>query len=144
MNSIETCDKLKIIINEKIKTIEFTLNDKNMDLSLMNEGLNCIIDTKKNLMNSYIFAYFMQDNNEKQLYEHLQGILEYNIEKLHNSLNNLLEMIDIDVNKFQILFEENGISIINLISVVNKFRKAFIEEIENKYISYLDNDLLRI
>ena len=53
-------------------------------------------------------------------------------------------MIDIDVNKFQILFEENGISIINLISVVNKFRKAFIEEIENKYISYLDNDLLRI
>ncbi len=115
-----------------------------MDLSLMNEALNCIIDSKKNLMNSYIFAYFMQDNNEKQLYEHLQGILEYNIEKLHNSLNNLLEMIDIDVNKFQILFEENGISIINLISVVNKFRKAFIEEIENKYISYLDNDLLRI
>ena len=142
MNSIETCDKLKIIINEKI--IEFSLSDKKMDLSLMNEALNCIIDSKKNLMNSYIFAYFMQDNNEKQLYEHLQGILEYNIEKLHNSLNNLLEMIDIDVNKFQILFEENGISIINLISVVNKFRKAFIEEIENKYISYLDNDLLRI
>ena len=142
MNSIETCDNLKIIINEKI--IEFSLSDKKMDLSLMNEALNCIIDSKKNLMNSYIFAYFMQDNNEKQLYEHLQGILEYNIEKLHNSLNNLLEMIDIDVNKFQILFEENGISIINLISVVNKFRKAFIEEIENKYISYLDNDLLRI
>ena len=144
INSIETCDNLKIIINEKIKIIEFTLSDKKMDLSLMNEALNCIIDSKKNLMNSYIFAYFMQDNNEKQLYEHSQGILESNTEKLHISLNNLLEMIDIDVNKFQILFEENGISIINLISVVNKFRKAFIEEIENKYISYLDNNLLSI
>lgn len=86
----------------------------------------------------------MQDNNEKQLYEHLQGILEFNIEKLHDSLNDLLEMIDIDVNEFRILFEENGVSIINLISVVNKFRKAFIEEIENKYISYLDNNLLSI
>jgi len=110
----------------------------------MNEVLNCIIDTKKNLMNSYIFAYFMEDNNEKQLYEHLQGILEYNTEKLNISLNNLLEMIDIDLNKFQILFENNEFSIINLILVINKFRKAFIEEIENIYISYLDNNLLSI
>ena len=51
-------------------------------------------------------------------------------------------MIDANINEFQILFDKNKNSITNLILVVNKFRKAFIEEIENKYISYLDNNLL--
>ena len=118
-NSIDIC---KIKLKKKDEFLE--------NIQLIGDALEAVINSKKLLKNSYIFGYFMKDTQLKKLFEYNQGILEYSTE-------NLLSLI------FNGLDNQNCQTKINtLICAVNKFRKVFMIEIENKYISDLDYKLI--
>ena len=141
--SIETCNILKFNLHEKINLIIAIHNLVISDVDFINEAIDCVINSKRYLKNSYIFGYYMKDGQQKKLFENSQEILESNIENLHNilideQLNNIIESDEFDNN----LFNKYKKTIKTLIDVINKYMKLFIEEIENNYISELDYDII--
>ena len=144
-SSIEMCkNDLKKNLVEKTNLLLAIHNINNKDLQFINDALECIKNSKKILKNSYIFGYYMKDTEQKKLFKDSQGNLEYNTENLHKLLIDEHLNLIIESNSFdsKVLFTNYKISIINLIDSINKNRNTFVEEIENKYISDLDNELV--
>lgn len=56
------------------------------DLDFMEHALDVIIRGRAVLKWSYIHGYWLRDQQEQGLFQHLQGVLEGNLEMLHNSL----------------------------------------------------------
>ena len=141
--SIETCNILKFNLHEKINLLMAIHNLIISDVDFINDAIDCVINSKRYLKNSYIFGYYMKDGQQKKLFENSQEILESNTENLHNilideQLNNIIETDEFDNN----LFNKYKKTIKTLIDVINKYMKLFIEEIENNYISELDYDII--
>ena len=93
----------------------------------------------------FLYIWLLQKNTEqKKLFEDSQGKLEYNTENLHKFLidGQLTLIIRSESFDYRVLFTNYKISVINLIDTVNKYRNSFVEEIENKYISNIDNELI--
>ena len=142
-NSIEACNTLKFSLNEKINLLMAIHNVSISELDFIYDAIECAINSKRNLKNSYIFGYYMKDTNQKKLFENSQGILESYIENLYKllideQLNNFIESDKFD----NYLFNNYKTSMKSLIDIINKYRKSFIEEIENKFISELDCELI--
>ena len=81
-----------------------------------------------------MFGYYMKDTQQKNLFENSLGILEYYTESLYKLLS--------DEKLNNIIESDSKGSVNSLNNIINRFRKSFIEEIENKYISDLDNELI--
>jgi hypothetical protein len=56
------------------------------DLDFMPRALDTIIRGRAVLKWSYIHGFWMKAEDEQRLFQHLQGVLEGNLEMLHNSL----------------------------------------------------------
>ena len=144
-SSIEICNNtIKNNLIEKINLLTSLHNLDYNDVQFINDALECVINSKRILKNSYMFGYYMKDTEQKKLFENSQGKLEYNTEDLHKLLidGKLDLIIRTDTFDYKVLFTNYKISVINLIDTVNKYRNTFVEEIENKYISYIDNELI--
>ena len=145
-SSIEICETtFKETLNEKINLLMVMQNLQLLETKFISEALDTIIEAKRTLKNTYIFGYYMKDTRNKELFEHSQGILEFNTENLHKllideTLNILIEANERDF--FTSNFQTFKDSVNKKKDAINKYRKSLIEEIENKYICDLDNKII--
>ena len=142
---IEECNtKLRNNLNDKINILTAIYKLPISKLTFIIDALETLIKAQKNLKYSYIFAYFMKDTERKDLFEYSQGILEYNTENLYQIFvyGKLNTIIELDPENFKILFSEFKKSVITFTNIIEKFRKEFIDDIENKFVSDLNNELL--
>ena len=138
----------KVVRNElkkKIENFKVLYNLPDLESQFIFDAIETIISGKNLLKNTYIFGYFMKDNEKKNFFEHEQGILQYWTEELHRLL--------IDDHIRQIISQENfsnfsknlnnyKSSINNIIQSIQKYSKGLLEDIENNYISEIDYNFL--
>ena len=86
----------------------------------------------------------MKITEQKKIFEKSQGDLEYKTENLHKLLidEQLNIIIESYSDNFNWLFYKYKDSLKSLIDTITKNRESFIEEIECKYISDLDEKLI--
>ena len=87
----------------------------------------------------------MKDTKNKELFEYSQGILEFNTESLHKLLidENLNLLIEADNRDYFLsMFQTFKDNVNKKRDAIDKYRKALIEEIENKYICDLDSKII--
>ena len=56
------------------------------DLKFLSDALNTVIKGKRCLEYTYIFGFYMKDNNKKPMFEFSQAYLERNADCLHQCL----------------------------------------------------------
>ena len=149
MNNKKACEILdketREDIGEKINILITLKNMPILEMKFVNEAIDTTIKGKKLLKNTYIFGYYMKDNEKKDYFEHEQGILQYWTEELHRHL--------IDEQLSEIIVEDNFISfteklknyknsVNNIIASIEKYSKGLIDDIENNFISEIDYKLL--
>ena len=146
-SSVEVCNTtFRETLNEKITLLNFLQELNSIESKFITDALETIIKAKRTLKNTYIFGYYMRDCNNKKLFEHSQGILEFNAENLHKSLldssiNFYIQTTRDDFLKNFPKFKEN---VCQNITLIEKYRKSLLEEIENKYIDDLDNKIINL
>ena len=88
----------------------------------------------------------MKDGEKKPFFEHEQGILQYYTEELHrhlidDQLNNIIS--EDRYNEFTELFKNYKNSVNNIIGSIQKYSKGLIDDIENNFISEIDDNLMK-
>ena len=134
---------MKKSLEEKVNILIVIYNLNYSSVKFIKESIRTVIKAKRTLKNSYMFGYYMKDTQQKNLFENSLGILEYYTESLYKLLSDekLNNIIESDSKYYELLEDYVG-SVNSLNNIINRFRKSFIEEIENKYISDLDNELI--
>ena len=143
--SIEICNSsLKKELEEKIGILNAIHYLNSEDVNLIRDAVETVIKTKNILKNSYIFGYYMKNNEQKKKFVKSQGNLEYRTENLHKLLidEQLNIIIESYSDNFNWLFYKYKNSLKSLIDTITKNRESFIEEIECNYISDLDENLI--
>ena len=146
-DSVEVCNtKFRDSLKEKVDLLNIMQELPTIETKFIFDALETIIIAKRTLKNSYIFGYYMKDSNNKVLFEHSQGILEYNTENLHkvildSNLNFYIELEKDDFREYFIKFKEN---VNQKIEIINKYRNSFLEEIENKFVGDLDEKIINL
>ena len=143
--AVEVCETtFKKNLEEKIEILTAIHNLEVIETKFIMNALEAIINAKRTLRNTYIFGYYMKDTQLKEVFEHSQGILEFNTESLHKSLidEHLNVLIEAQKDDFLLSFQTFKDMVNKLTDIINKYRKSLIEEIENKYISDLDNYII--
>ena len=140
----ELNNNLRDNLNEKINVLLAIHGWDKVKLEFIIDALETLIKANKFLKYSYIFGYFMKDTDRKDIFENSQGILEYNTENLYQifAYGKLNTIIELDPENFEILFLEYEKSVTTFAKIIEKFKKEFINDIENKFILDLDNELL--
>ena len=149
MNNKKACEILdketREDIGEKINILITLKNMPILEMKFVNEAIDTTIKGKKLLKNTYIFGYYMKDNEKKDYFEHEQGILQYWTEELHRHL--------IDEQLSEVIEEDNYItfteklknyknSVNNIIASIEKYSNGLIDDNENNFISEIDYKLL--
>ena len=143
--AVEIVDKkLREDIAEKINILVTLKNLSIMETQFIIDALETVINGKRLLKNTYIFGYYMKDNDKKDYFEHEQGILQYWTEELHRNLidNKLNEIIKADnFQNFSETLKNYKNTLNNIISSIQKYSKGLIDDIENNFISEIDNKI---
>ena len=143
--AVEIVDKkLREDIGEKLNILVTLKNLSIMETQFIIDALETVINGKRLLKNTYIFGYYMKDNNKKDYFEHEQGILQYWTEELHRNLidNKLNEIIKEDnFQNFSNTLKNFKNTLNNIISSIQKYSKGLIDDIENNFISEIDNKI---
>ena len=149
MNNKKACEILdketREDIGEKINILITLKNMPILEMKFINEAIDTTIKGKKLLKNTYIFGYYMKDNEKKDYFEHEQGILQYWTEELHRYLidDQLSSVIEEDnYISFTEKFKNYKNSLNNIIESIEKYSKGLIDDIENNFISEIDYKLL--
>ena len=132
-------------IGEKINLLVTLKNMPILEMKFVNEAIDTTIKGKTLLKNTYIFGYYMKDNEKKQYFEHEQGILQYWTEELHRYLiDDQLSMVIMEDNyiSFAEKLKNYKNSVNNIIESIGKYSKGLIDDIENNFISEIDYKLL--
>ena len=132
-------------IGEKINLLVTLKNMPILEMKFVNEAIDTTIKGKTLLKNTYIFGYYMKDNEKKQYFEHEQGILQYWTEELHRYLiDDQLSMVIMEDNytNFAEKLKNYKNSVNNIIESIEKYSKGLIDDIENNFISEIDYKLL--
>ena len=143
--AVEIVDKkLREDIGEKLNILVTLKNLSIMETQFIIDALETVINGKRLLKNTYIFGYYMKDNDKKDYFEHEQGILQYWTEELHRNLidNKLNEIIKEDnFQNFSNTLKNFKNTLNNIISSIQKYSKGLIDDIENNFISEIDNKI---
>jgi ariadne-1 len=143
--AVEIVDKkLREDIGEKLNILVTLKNLSIMETQFIIDALETVINGKRLLKNTYIFGYYMKDNDKKDYFEHEQGILQYWTEELHRNLidNKLNEIIKADnFQNFSETLKNYKNTLNNIISSIQKYSKGLIDDIENNFISEIDNKI---
>ena len=146
-NSVEICKtKFRDALNEKVGLLNTIQDLPTIETKFIFDALDTIIIAKRTLKNSYIFGYYMRDSNNKELFEHSQGILEFNTENLHKAIldSNLNFYIELEKDDFLEYFTKFKEGVIQRVEIINKYRTSLLEEIENKFVGDLDNNIINL
>ena len=145
-SAVEVCQTtFRESLEEKINLLMAMQNLQLLETNFIGEALNTIIEAKRTLKNTYIFGYYMKDNEKKQYFEHEQGILQYWTEELHRYLiDDQLSMVIMEDNyiSFAEKLKNYKNSVNNIIESIGKYSKGLIDDIENNFISEIDYKLL--
>ena len=143
-NYINSCITLKKSIEEKKSVLNAIHYINLFDLNFLDIAIETIVNSKKILKMSYIFAYFMKDGINKNLFVNARELLQYNTDSLYNKLsdNQLNNLINKDTLNFTSLINKYKTSIYISIYTINNSIKKFTEDFENKYILDLDDELI--
>ena len=116
------------------------------DLEFFHESAKTILRAKRTLKYTYIFGYYMKDNKKKDLFEFSQGLLQRNVEMLHQNFvaGFINDMISLE-NKieFKIQFDIFKERVLNLKNATDKYRENCLNDIENNYFEDINQDLLK-
>ena len=144
-NAVEICEtKFRDDLKEKIGILNAMQNLQMIDTKFIFDALDAVTSAKRTLKYSYIFGYYMKDTEQKELFEHSQGILEYNTEGLHQAIleSNLDFYIELERDDFKLYFAQYKENISQKTNIILNYRKSLLEEIENKFIDDLDNYII--
>lgn len=116
------------------------------DLVFLRDATESIIASRRVLKNSYIFGYYLLNNQEKDLFEHIQSLLEKNVNRLHELLENetmttIMALRDFDDFNTEFLSFRN--SIIDLYTATNKFVNNLLSSIENGMLHLVDYNRMK-
>ena len=145
-NAVQQCDKkLRKELEIKLSLIVTVKNIPLNDLKFLSDALNTVIKGKRCLEYTYIFGFYMKDNNKKPMFEFSQAYLERNADCLHQCLigdiiNDLLQIEIYD--DFTKQFNDYRNRVLNLVNATNKYQSNLLMEIENNYLMDIDQDLL--
>ena len=143
--AVEIVDKkLREDIGEKLNVLVTLKNLSILETQFIIDALETVINGKRLLKNTYIFGYYMKDNDKKDYFEHEQGILQYWTEELHRNLidNKLSEIIKEDnFQNFSTTLKNFKNTLNNIITSIQKYSKGLIDDIENNFISEIDNKI---
>ena len=148
MNNKRACEmldtKIRNDIGEKINLLVTFKNLPVLETKFITEAISTTIKGKSLLKNTYIFGYYMKDNEKKKYFEHLQGILQYWTEELHrhlidDQLNEIIQEENFD--KFNEKLKNYKNSVNNIMGSILKYSKGLIDEIENNFIGEIDNTI---
>lgn len=112
----------------------------------LDEALKCVVDCHRILKNTYVFDYFMKENNKKLLFKQHQTIYDQQADSLHEKLekDELPSIISIDNKEdFDNAYVKYKNKVVNIMSAIEKYRNSVLECIENELINYLDYSLLK-
>ena len=145
-NAVKECDRrLRADLDEKLGLMVTIKNIPIQDLKFISDGLNTVIKGKRSLEYTYIFGFYMKDDENKSMFEFSQAFLERNADNLHQNLigNYINDLIQIDnYEEFTKNFTEYRNRVMNLLNATNKYHDNLLNEIENKYITSIDENLL--
>ncbi|MCQ2821419.1 MAG: E3 ubiquitin protein ligase [archaeon] len=101
----------------------------------LDDAYNNIINARRFLMSSYVYAYFLKDNTSNtDLFAHSQGILDEQTDALHEILErtfpNLFAIFS--NSEFYIQFKDLKEKIINRMSIITNYQTNLINEFESK------------
>ena len=144
-NSITNFNILKNNLGEKVTLLSAIHNLYIFDLNFINNAIEAVINAYKLIKISYIFAYFMKEGLQKNLFTSTQELLKFHSDCLYNKLNDkyLNNLIEIDSNCFPSVINVLKTSINYMTVTINNCINSFIEDIENEYISELDDKLIK-
>lgn len=133
--------KLKSQIREQSEIFRTIHNIPYEELYFLEDAVDTIIHARRTLKNTYIFGYYMIACKEKSLFEHNQSLLDRDTDILHgmmegDSIPRIIETVGYE--EFTKIFTEFKNNIINLLSVINKYRENLLCEIENKMLEFVD------
>ncbi|MCQ2821348.1 MAG: hypothetical protein MJ252_29150 [archaeon] len=145
VNAVKYADtKLRKILKEKVDVLIEQKHYETKELYFITDGLNAVIEGKSALSKTYIFGYYLQNGPKKQFFEFSQGLLERNAEEL----NRLLEGDEIDkiissteFNEYDPMLNNFRSKIINLINTTLNYKDTLLQEIEDQYLEYIDNEV---
>ena len=144
-NAVKQCEeKLRKDLDEKLSIIVSIKNYPLNDLKFISDALNTVIKGKRSLEYTYIFGFYMKDDNNKSMFEFSQSYLERNADNLHQCLigNSINELIQTDnYEEFTREFSEYRNRVLNLLNATNKYQENLLFEIENKYLMDIDQQL---
>lgn len=111
------------------------------DLVFLREATESIVKSRRLLKYSYVFGFYLSNKKEKDLFEHNQSLLEKNVNKLHellenDTMNNIMALNDFD--DFNHEFKVFRNSIIDLFTATNKFVTNLLTSIENNMLHLVD------
>ena len=93
------------------------------ELEFLQKAAEAMINIRNVLKYSYVYAYYLNEVKEKELFEHVQGKLEENCDRLHQLLEkNLDEFCNpaIDEAKTKIAFQKYKEELSNYYAVTEK------------------------
>ena len=149
MNNKRACEilntKTRNDIGEKINLLVTLKNLPVLETKFIIEAINTTIKGKHLLKNTYIFGYYMKDNEKKPYFEHEQGILQYWTEELHrhlidDQLNQIIEEENYEQFNNKLKIYKNTVN--NIIGSIQKYSKGLVDDIENNFITEIDYTLL--
>lgn len=143
--AIKICnEKLRRDLEEKISFLLTLKQIPLIETQFLETALNAVIRSKSVLKNTYIFGYYMKDDNAKTFFEFSQGLLERNADELNfylekGDLNTIIESDTYTVwNQMLTSFRSR---VMNLAEVTLKYMDNLCKEIENKYHEHINYDL---
>ena len=145
-NYINTYITLKQTLEEKGSILSAIHYINLFDLNFIDIAIETLINSQKIIKMSYIFAYFMKDSLQKNKFLNERDILQFHINSLYKKLsdnNQINILIQNEQYNFSSLFSKFKTSINTLISIINNIIKTFTEDIENKFILDLDDELIK-
>ena len=140
-NSIYACKTIfEQKFRERVRLLKNIKEFEDVDKKFIDDAFNTIIDSKRILKYTYIFVFFLNEENQRELFEHLQGLLEYFTEQLHKLI--LCENLDIYINRRnKDEFLKYKQEIIIKMSAINKYKNSLISDAEERFSQYLNINL---
>ena len=140
MNNNKACEilnkKTREEIEEKIEVLVAMKNISNLETAFIIEALDTVIKGKTILKYTYIVGYYMNDGDNKNIFEHEQGILQYWTEELHRRLidNEISDIIQTEGYDSFTNAMKNYRNTMNILTKnVQKLMKGLSDDVESKF-----------
>lgn len=103
------------------------------ETDFMVKAAKCIIDSRRVLEWTYVYGYYLENENERGLFEHNQEMLERFTESLHELVEEPLDEFVQPGHDNRNLFEQHRQKITDLLSSTVKYKENMLEGIDNGF-----------